>query len=136
MKLEILDRTDLAVRALRLLADLEDAPSRALAERLGTSSGFLTQILNPLVQRRLLTSSRGPGGGYRFAVDPSSVSILDVIEVIEGPTDDGRCVLQDAECPRRELCALHDAWVSARRSLTDSLARTPLLDDATPEVTA
>ena len=135
MKLEILDRTDLAVRALRLLAELDDAPSRELAERLGTSSGFLTQILNPLVQRGFLTSSRGPGGGYRYAGDPSDMSILDVIETIEGPTDDGRCVLQDAECPRRAPCALHDAWVSARGSLIDTLTRTPLLDNATPEVT-
>jgi len=131
MKLIILDRTDLAVRALRHLADLDDAPSRELAERLGTSSGFLTQILNPLVQAGILTSSRGPGGGYRFGVDPAGLSILDVIETVEGPTDDGRCVLQDAECPRQELCAMHDAWVSARGSLTETLAHTPLIDNAT-----
>ena len=128
MKLEILERTDLAVRAVRLLADLGRAPSHELAAQLGTSGGFLTQVLNPLVQRGVLISTRGPGGGYRIAVAPSSLTMLDIIEVIEGPTDDGRCVLEDAECPRVEPCSLHDAWTAARTSLTETLGRTPVLD--------
>src|SRR5665811_1293775 len=116
MKLEVLDRTDLAVRALRLLAQLDSAPSHTIALRLGTSSGFLTQVLHPLVQQGILTSTRGPGGGYRFSVDPSALSVLEVIEILEGPTDNGRCVLDDAECPRQEPCSLHDAWVAARNT--------------------
>ena len=133
MKFEILERTELAVRAVRLLADLSRAPSHELAERLGTSGGFLTQVLSPLVQRGVLISTRGPGGGYRFAVPPSTLTMLDIIEIIEGPTEDGRCVLEDAECPRIEPCSLHDAWIAARTSLTETLGRTPVLDTDTEE---
>ena len=134
MKLEILDRTDLAVRALRLLSDLEHASSRQLADRLDTSPGFLTQVLAPLVQSGVLISSRGPGGGYRFGVDPEDVTMLEVIEAIEGPTDDGRCVLENAPCPRRELCSLHDAWVAAREALLQTLSATAVIDPTPQEV--
>ena len=134
MKLEILDRTDLAVRALRLLADVEHASSGRLADRLDTSPGFLTQVLAPLVQSGHLISSRGPGGGYRFAADPDDLTMLEVIEAIEGPTDDGRCVLENAPCPRRELCSLHDAWIAARESLLETLAATPVIDPTPQEV--
>lgn len=135
MKLELLDRTDLAVRAIRSLADADRTPARLLADTLGTSSGFLTQVLKPLVDSGVLSSSRGPRGGYRLETPPEDLTMLEVIEIVEGPTDDGRCVLEKAECPRRELCALHDAWMNARAALIETLSDTPVIEPATVEVT-
>lgn len=134
MKLELLDRTDLAVRALRLLAGGERRPARALADQLATSPGFLTQVLKPLVDDGILDSERGPTGGFAFIVDPGRLTLLTVIESIEGPTDDGRCVLENAPCPREDLCAIHDAWIRAREALLTELATTPLLERSHQEV--
>jgi len=54
------------------------------------------------------------------------VSLLDVIEAVEGPTDRGQCVLEDRPCARSAQCALHQPWSSARAQLTAELAGTTM----------
>lgn len=125
MRLEITRRADLAARALvALVRDGDRAKSAVLAERIGTTPGFLSQVMTPLVQQGWVRSEPGPTGGYVATVDPAEVSVLDVIEAIEGPTDTGRCVLADRTCggPGGDgPCALHAAWSSARAGLVADL---------------
>lgn len=127
MKLEILPRTDLAVRAVRLLAERPGATSASLAEILDTSPGYLTQILRPLVDDGFLETTRGPRGGYRLTDRGHQLSVLAVIECLEGPTDDGHCVMADSACDAGHPCSLHQPWTDARRALTDHLATVPVL---------
>jgi DNA-binding IscR family transcriptional regulator len=54
------------------------------------------------------------------------VSVLDVVEAVEGPTDVTRCVLEDRPCAGGERCALHDAWSQARAHLLTELSTTPV----------
>lgn len=122
MKLELLPRTDLAVRAMRYLGRHPGSSSSEMAGELGTSFGYLTQVLRPLVDRGYVNSWRGPKGGYRLAVPLESVSMLDIIEVMEGPTDTGICVLKGSTCDASEPCGIHDAWMAARSALMDHLA--------------
>lgn len=127
MRLEVTRRTDLATRALLDLAGRPDRTKAAdLAARLGTSAGFLSQAITPLVARGWVRSDPGPTGGYRSVADLASVSVLDVVEAVEGPTDVQRCVLEDRACAGRGRCALHDAWSRARTELLRELADTPL----------
>lgn len=125
MRLEVTRKSDLAVRALRVLAE---TPGRmkgpALAEAVGSTSGFVSQVLNPLVRNGWVRSDPGPTGGYSLAVDLASVSVLAVIEAIEGPTDTGRCVLVDRPCNETGTCALHGAWLRARGHLLRELDAT------------
>jgi Rrf2 family protein len=118
MRLEISRRADLAVRALLAI---DRAPDRikadALAEELGTTAGFVPQVVGPLVKRGWVRSDPGPRGGYSPAVDLDTVSLLDVVEAIDGPTDIGRCVVADGPCGRAPHCALHTAWARAREEL-------------------
>ncbi|MDH3306931.1 MAG: Rrf2 family transcriptional regulator [Acidimicrobiia bacterium] len=128
MKLELLPRTDLAVQAVRHLATCRRCTSAQLAEALGTTPGYMTQVLRPLVELGMLTSARGPNGGYEL--DPTAEpSFLEVIEAIEGPTEDGRCVLKDSRCDASQPCALHDAWSAARSALLAELQGVPVLGD-------
>ena len=125
MRLEITRRSDLASRAVVLLArDGGRMKSVELAEALGTTAGFVPQILGPLVERGWVASVPGPTGGYQAAVSPSEVSVLDVIEAVEGPTVTGRCVLVDRPCSEAHHCALHHPWSRARSGLLDELSRT------------
>lgn len=127
MKLEILPRTDLAVRAIRYLDAYPGANSISMAEELGTTFGYLTQVLRPLVEAGYLTSSRGPNGGYRLSAKAASLSVLDTIECMEGPTDDGVCALRGSTCDASNPCSLHDAWTSARSALITELENVPVV---------
>lgn len=97
-----------------------------MADELDTSAGFLSQAMTPLVNRGWVTSEPGPSGGYRAAVRLEEVSVLDIVEAVEGRTDTGRCVLEGRSCAAAAACAMHDAWSSARDHLLRELAGTPL----------
>ena len=60
-------------------------PSKRLAETGGMPDRFLLQILRNLVAHGLLRSTRGVIGGYTLARDPQEISLLDIIEAVEGP---------------------------------------------------
>lgn len=125
MRLELTRKTDLALRALRVLARSDGrVAGRTLAEAVGTTTPFIAQVMTPLVRAGLVSSRPGPGGGYAAAADPRAVSVLAVIEAVEGPIEPEKCVLVGGPCGRPP-CSLHDAWVAARAALEDALRRAP-----------
>ena len=132
MRLEITRRTDLATRSLVALASTDYAGRRTkaadLAGLVGTTPGFLSQAMTPLVERGWVRSEPGPTGGYAVAVDLAEVSVLEVIEAVEGSTDVTHCVLQNRPCMAAEPCALHEPWTVARRLLLESLAATSVAE--------
>lgn len=127
MRLQISRRADLAVRAAALLSVADGSRNATvLADLLATTPGFLTQAIGPLVKAGLVRSTPGPTGGYALVVDPSALSVLDVIEAVEGPTEHGRCVVADTPCTATSPCAMHHAWSGARDSLLESLRNTSI----------
>lgn len=130
MRLEITRRSDLATRSLIALASTEfegrNTKAADLAALVGTTPGFLSQAMTPLVDRGWVRSEPGPTGGYAVAVELSEISVLQVIEAVEGSTDVTHCVLQNRACLAAVPCALHDPWTAARRHLLSSLSATSL----------
>lgn len=123
MRLELTRRTDLAIRAMQTLHEVDErVPGRKLAELIGTTNPYIAQVVHPLVQHGWLDSKPGPTGGYGLVADPAKVKVLDVIELIEGPIDNSQCVLAGGPCGD-ELCSLHDVWVDATRALRGALAK-------------
>lgn len=134
MRLEVTRKSDLAVRALRALHESGTRlKASELAELVGSTPGFLSQTMTPLVRAGWARSDPGPTGGYQLLVPLSKVSVLAVIEAIEGPTASGRCVLADRACAERGLCALHEPWTRARDRLLKELQRTSVADAAIVE---
>ncbi len=135
MRLEITRKTDLALRALQLLAaDPSLHKGEELAAAVGTTPGFLSQALTPLVRAGWIVSRFGARGGYRYAEPVQPPSLLDVISAIEGSLPDDECVLQSglsctppAEVP---VCALDEGWQRARIALLDALRGTSALAGA------
>ncbi len=127
MKLELKPRTDLTLRTLAALTDGKRWRAAQLAEHVGTTAAYIAHIVGPLTKAGWLHSAPGPTGGHRLIADLDTVSLLDVIEAVEGPTDDGRCVMANRPCPAPEPCAIHDTWLRARTALTDELASTSLM---------
>ena len=122
MRLEVTRKSDLAVRSLQALASCPDwVKGPDLAAIVGSTSGFVSQVLTPLVRAGWVRSDPGPSGGYSLTADLDDVSVLAVIETIEGPTDSGRCVLADRPCDEGGTCALHVPWLRARAQLRAQL---------------
>lgn len=125
MRLELTRKTDLALQALRTLAGARVLRKGGeLADALGTTAGYLVQVLAPLTHAGWVRSVPGPRGGYTDAA--ADVSVLQLIEAVEGPVRDDRCVLREQSCPVHVPCALHDAWMPARDALVGRLAATPV----------
>ncbi len=128
MKFAIQKKTGLAVDSLHALQDAgRSVQSPELASAIDTTIPFLPQIMAPLVQAGWVESKRGPKGGYRLAADPESISVLDLIEAVEGATDTKTCVLKGGPCGGLEHCSFHEPWKSARTALLNELASVPVL---------
>jgi Rrf2 family protein len=65
----------------------EDTPvaSHKIAEERKIPERFLLKVLKPLVSAQILVSVKGPNGGYRLAKSPNEVTLLDIIEAVDGP---------------------------------------------------
>lgn len=129
MNISFQRKTDLAIRALGHLSTGDAPLSREhLAIAVETSRAFLAQVMTPLLQAGWVTSERGPGGGYRLSTPTERISLLAVVEAVEGDTVTGRCALREGPCPGTESCPIHEAWVSARNDLMDRLQRVSIAE--------
>ena len=66
---------------------------------MGTTKGFLTQAMTPLVPQGWVRSDPGPTGGYVAVFDPAELTVLEVIEAVEGPDDTGRACSRIGPAP-------------------------------------
>lgn len=127
MRLEVTRRSDLAICALGLLGSTAGRLKTAeLASRLGAAPSFMAQVLTDLGRTGWVESSPGPNGGHDLLVDLAEISVIDVIEAMEGPTDTERCVVATSPCGTDGHCALHQAWTEARSVLLSHLSATTI----------
>jgi Rrf2 family protein len=109
-----------ALRAALQLAQAQGdspVPCSRLATEGGMPERFLLQILRNLVTHGILASTRGVDGGYRLLQSVDEVSLLDVIEAVDGPllTDSPDSDGLPPECHARLQCAIADVMETARR---------------------
>ncbi len=127
MRLAVTRRSDLAAKGILELARSGDRlKASELAARIGTTPGFLSQVMTPLVNKGWVQSEFGPSGGYVAVVDLADLSVLDLIEALEGPTQSDRCVLEDRTCGSDDPCAIHESWRAARAQLMADLDAIPM----------
>lgn len=128
MRLELTRKTDLALAALRSLAATGRRMSAGqLATAVSTTSTYLPQAMAPMVRLGWVNSQPGPTGGYELNADLKEVSVLQVIEAIEGAVDEARCVLRGGPCAAATACSLHEPWSRARAAMVGELAKTPVI---------
>ncbi|MDZ7675497.1 MAG: Rrf2 family transcriptional regulator [Acidimicrobiales bacterium] len=134
MRLQLTKKTDQALRAALVLGHAGGrVKGSALADQVGTSAGWLPQIVQPLVGQGWVSSTTGPNGGYMLEVELGHLDVLRLIEAVEGSTDTGHCVLEDRACGSApEPCALHEPWLRARASLMRELESISLAELALP----
>jgi len=97
-----------------------------VAEEEGISLRYLEQIIIPLKFANLVKSIRGAGGGYSLAKKPSEISLLDILETLEGPCALVDCVLDKNFCHRLPQCAVAEIWKEASQVLENYFAQVTL----------
>lgn len=100
--------------------DARPVPIREIADAYGIPETFLTQILIRLRGAGLVTSTRGSSGGYRLARDPMSISLGDVLRVIDGDP------IMDRPSRRSTPGALARLWERLQASQVEILNRTTI----------
>ena len=125
--MEISRRTDYGVRVILDLAiqtQNERTSTHEIAERQNIPAPFLAKIISQLALSGLITTYRGAGGGVSLARPASEISLLHVIEALDGPLRLNRCVIEPSACPRDEYCPVHHIWAKAQADLTNLLSGT------------
>lgn len=117
-------RVDYGLKLLIALAADETAGCQAtsrLADRLDIPLAFLHQIGRSLIQAGILRSSPGPGGGLRLNQPADDVSLLQVLEVLDGPVRLSSCLDQPEACGHDDSCPSYQMWAGIQERLVDEL---------------
>ncbi|MCY0961094.1 RrF2 family transcriptional regulator [Streptomyces sp. H27-H5] len=132
-------RADYAVRAaLQLAGSQDDGPlkAEAIAEAQDIPHKFLEGILNDMRRGGLVLSRRGGNGGYRLAKPAESISIADVIRVVDGPLVSVRGVRPPDLSYTGPAEALLPLWIALRANVREVLDGVSLADVASSQLPA
>ena len=125
--MQITRQADYAVRAVLYLANLgnnERAATSTVAEDQRIPASFLAKIISQLSIAGLLHTSRGARGGVTLAREPQDISLLEVVEAIDGPIQLNECVGDENECSFEDGCPLRSVWSDAQNDLVARLKKT------------
>lgn len=91
---------------------------------------FLLKIMPSLIRAGIIRSQRGIGGGYALARDPKNITLLDVVEAVEGPIYLNRCLEDEAYCSKRsaQVCQIHSVLAEIQDILENELDRRNFAD--------
>lgn len=117
-----------ALRAMMHLAGLRGVAvtSESIARTTAVPPGYLSKVLRDLVVAHLVASSRGPGGGFVLAREPSQITILDIINAVEPVRRIQRCPADNPGHAR--LCGLHQRVNSALAEIERTFRETTLAE--------
>lgn len=112
--------TQYAIQALVLLAGEPMGrymQSRVLASRLQLPVAYLSKLMVRFAQAGLLDSSRGRAGGYRLRVNPKTISLKQVADVVSAGRMSRDCLLGLKTCSDDDACAMHCQWQPLKQRL-------------------
>jgi len=120
--------TDYAVRTVLYLARNKDrrVSVTEIAHAMHIPKSFLAKLLQRLVRHHLLISMRGVNGGFQLAAKPSDITLLDILEAMQGPAGINVCAIDSRRCRLSSTCAVHPVWVDIRKEVEKRLNRTSI----------
>ena len=128
--MQITRQADYAVRAVLHLARTGDTRTATsmIAEEQRIPPSFLAKIISQLSIAGLLHTSRGARGGVTLARDAKDITLLEVVEAIDGPIQLNECVADNGNCSFEADCPLRPVWCDAQEELVGRLKSTNFAD--------
>ena len=129
MRLELTKRADYAIRAVLALsraADGERLSVRRIATDQRIPGRFLPQVMGDLVRAGLVEGTVGRSGGYRLAKPSTEITLLEVVEAVEGDSRRRVCILRDGPCALAAVCDVHAVFAAAQDDVLARLRSTTL----------
>lgn len=113
---------------LRILLDiaLNETPDRPrlmkdICEAQGLSEKFTSRLVIPLRENGMIHSQRGKLGGFRLAKAPGDITLLDIIEALQGPIAVIDCLGDGTACARTRKCAARQIWSDVNAAIKNAL---------------
>ena len=122
--MKISRQADYAVRTVVYLSSSSvngRVPTGVIAEAEDIPQPFLTKVISRLATAGLVVTSRGMGGGVSLLRSPEEITLLRVIEAVDGPILLSRCLLPSHRCELDSYCSAHDAWADIQSHLVRDL---------------
>jgi Rrf2 family protein len=120
--------------AIRAFVNLSRVPEgkyamvKHIAQQEEIPTHFLAKILQQLARKGLLRSSKGPTGGFTLRRKASEVSLMNIVEALDGLGDYDKCASGLAECNDEQPCGMHDSWNALRSRIIEYLKQTSIAD--------
>ena len=121
--LRVTKLTDYATLVLTVLAARpgEVLSAAGLAEQAGLEAPTVAKVLKPLAQAGLVEGFRGANGGYRLARDASAISLVEIVEAMEGPLAITECSQGESQCGIARQCGVRSNWRLINDVVADAL---------------
>jgi len=121
--------TDYALRAMVNLAERYEAGSlstRSIAYEGDFSYQLACKLMQKLHKAKLVKSSMGPNGGFSLSRRPSTITLLEIIEAIQGPIKLNKCLFAPNFCHRQNRCAISTKLAELQKSIDKHLSSVTL----------
>ncbi|MGM9991472.1 MAG: RrF2 family transcriptional regulator [Candidatus Bruticola sp.] len=130
MKISTRGRYGLRILIDIALYDLAAKPRmvKEIADNQGISQKYVSRLIIDLRRAGFIKSVRGAGGGYRLAQPPQKISLLHILEVMEGPVCLVNCTPNGSLCIRSTLCPAKNIWQEISQELRSLFAKYTLQD--------
>jgi len=122
--MKVTREADYATQTIYHLSNMDSdqqASTKSIADTRDIPISFLAKIIKKLAIAGLINTARGSRGGVSLARQPSEISILDVVEAIDGPVMLHDCDADPEDCTFREDCSLHHFWCETQGLLVDRM---------------
>lgn len=106
---------------------------KEIAEERDIPKHFLSKILQQLVREKLLSSMKGPHGGFRLNRDPATITLIDIVKAIDGLEIFDECGIGLRQCSESEPCPIHDDFKTLREQVKE-LFQTKTLEELANEI--
>lgn len=84
---------------------------------------YMAKLFQSLARKGFVKSFKGQKGGFMLSRHPKEITLLQVIEAMEGPIFLNTCLIHKGYCPRDVACSVHDVWTGAQKILVDYLGQ-------------
>lgn len=101
--------------------DLEATGIEEVSKAQDVPSAYLAKLFQLLAKKGYVRSFRGAGGGFALAKNPKDITLLEIIETLEGRIFLNDCLIREGYCPKDNVCPVHDVWRKAQKKFLEHL---------------